>query len=128
MKITLFSQQLPPSWKLEKIILPKISIRKTDSIIENPDSDVEIIFERNKETTSTHLSHESSATIVKEIFISHQEIPHDIYTDEPTFPKMEFHVNMVKFIPDGEICSTKFMLPKYETFRKLYFNRFSKNR
>lgn len=98
---------LPPSWKLEKIVSPKISIRKADSIIENPESDVEKIFERNKETTSTHLSHKSSATSVKGIFISDQQIPRDIYIDEPTFPKMEFHVNMVKFIPNREICLTK---------------------
>lgn len=69
---------------------------------------------------------ESSATSVKGIFIYDQQIPYSIYTDEPTFSKMEFHVIMVKFIPDREICSLEFMLPKYETFRKWYFHKFSK--
>lgn len=39
---------------------------------------------------------------------------------------MEFYVNIAKFIPDREICLAKFMLPKYKTFRKLYFYKFSK--
>lgn len=73
------------------------------------------------------MSPKSSATNVKGIFIFDQQIPHGIYTDdEPTFFEIEFHVSMVKFIPDKEICSTEFMLPEYDTFRKWYFIKFSK--
>lgn len=40
---------LSKSWKLEKIILPRVTLKKTESITECLDGDVEVTFKRNKE-------------------------------------------------------------------------------
>lgn len=47
---------LPTSWILEKTIPPTISFRKLESIIETNEGNVEIIFNKIKETTSTSVN------------------------------------------------------------------------
>lgn len=69
-----------------------MSLRKPESIIETTEGDVKIVFER-KETTSTSVDkslNNSVSSNVKVIYISTQQIPRGIYTDEPTFSKIEF--------------------------------------
>lgn len=61
---------LPTSWKLEKTIPPKISLRKPENIIEAIVGVVEIIFDIIKETKFVDKSLDNSASNVKGIYVS----------------------------------------------------------
>lgn len=81
--------KLLKSWKLEKIILPKITLRKANNIIESLDGDVEVIFDRNKEIEENKSSPRALIFSVKGIYM------HGIYTYEPSFSEIEFKVNIL---------------------------------
>lgn len=120
--ITWSKIDLSKSWIIEKISTPRISFRKTEKIIEDRNGDVEIFFNKIEETI---MPSEASSSSVKGIFISNQQIPYGIYSDEPSFSEMEFRVNTLNEFLNLEKCSKEFMLPIYKKFRKWHFSTFS---
>lgn len=118
--------ELPQSWKLEKIIPPKIIKRTTKTIIENSDGDVEIIFGINSTSTRyTTKENNASGSNVAGIIFSEQQIPHGLYTNEPSSSEMEFRINMTKYEPKRRKCSKEFMQPRNKNFRNWYFQTFN---
>lgn len=104
--ITWSEIELPQSWKFERIVSPQVIKRNAEKITENEDGDVEIFFGRPNSLPSF----EASSSCVKGIFVSDQQIPLDIYTDDPSFSLMEFKINTYQFKPNREKCSKEFML------------------
>lgn len=115
--ITWSEIELPQSWKLEKVVPPKIIKRETKKIIENTNGDIEIIFGKPSISIPCSKGASSSSSSVKGIFLSNQQIPHGLYTDEPSAFEMEFRLNAYKYVPDRSKWSKEFMQDKNKNFR-----------